>query len=79
VWRCVAIADAAATKDKEWFKRKDRGEKLAEVVIAHSEGLEDTHLIKVNLIKVIGELRAFVYPVAPESPVALDGAPSTDD
>ncbi|MBT2273224.1 hypothetical protein [Rhodococcus qingshengii] len=74
MWRCVAIADAAATKDKEWFKRKDRGEKLAEVVIAHSEGLEDTHLIK-----VIGELRAFVYPVAPESPVALDGAPSTDD
>lgn len=70
----TAIAAAATTKDKEWFKREDRGEELAEVVIAHSEGLENTHLMK-----VIGELRAFVYPAEPEQSVALDGAQNTDD
>lgn len=69
-----AIAAAATTKDKEWFKREDRGEELAEVVIAHLGGLKNTHLMK-----VIGELRAFVYPTAPEPPAALGGAQTTDD
>lgn len=69
-----AIADAATAKEKEWFKREDRGEELAEVVIAHSGGLESTHLMK-----VLGELRAFIYPAAPEPPAALDGAQTTDE
>lgn len=56
-----AIADAATAKDKEWFKREDRGEELAAIVIAHGGGLENTHLLQ-----VIGELRDFVYPAALE-------------
>ena len=58
----TAIADAATVKGKEWFKREDRGEELAEVVIAHWDGLDGT-----NLLKVISELRAFAYPIAPET------------
>ncbi|EME55766.1 hypothetical protein G352_22621 [Rhodococcus ruber BKS 20-38] len=56
----TAIAAAATAKKKEWFKSESGGEKLADIVIAHSAGLEET-----QLIKVIMELRAFVYP--PES------------
>lgn len=59
----TAIANAATTKDKEWFKREDRGEELAEVVIAHWSDLGDT-----NLLKVIGDLRAFTYPSAQHPP-----------
>jgi len=69
-----AIADAATTKEKEWFKREDRGEELAGVVIAHCHGLDDT-----NLMKVIGELRAFAYPTAPEPPESGDAEPAVDD
>jgi hypothetical protein len=58
----TAIADAATAKEKEWFKREDRGEELAGVVIAHWDGLDDT-----ILLKVISELRAFVYSIAPET------------
>ncbi|ONI75397.1 hypothetical protein BWI15_05945 [Kribbella sp. ALI-6-A] len=61
----TAIA-ATATK-KEWFKREDHGEELAEVVIAHWGGLENT-----PLLKVIGELRAFAYPATPEPSTHLD-------
>ncbi|MGJ9373769.1 hypothetical protein [Nesterenkonia sp. CF4.4] len=63
-----AIAIAAATKRNEWFKREDRGEELAEVVIAHWDGLGDTHLIN-----VIGELREFAYPSA-TGPIETDYA-----
>lgn len=65
----TAIAAAATTKgkDREWFKREDRGEELAGVVIAHWGGLDDT-----NLLKVIGELRAFAYPIAPETSPSKD-------
>ncbi len=62
-----AIAATATAKKKEWFKREDFGERLAEVVIANWDGLEDTHLMK-----VIGELRAFAYPPASEKS-AIDG------
>lgn len=51
-----AIADAAVVKDKEWFKRQDRGEELAGVVITHLTELADTHLIT-----VLNRLRAFAY------------------
>ena len=63
----TAIADAATTKEKEWFKREDRGEELAGVVIAHWDGLDDT-----NLLKVINELRAFAYPITPETSPSRD-------
>jgi putative ATP-dependent endonuclease of OLD family len=63
----TAIADAATAKGKEWFKREDRGEELAEVVIAHWDGLYDT-----NLLKVISELRAFAYPITPETSSSKD-------
>jgi putative ATP-dependent endonuclease of the OLD family len=63
----TAIADAATAREKEWFKREDRGEELARVVIAHWDSLDDT-----NLLKVIGELRAFAYPIAPETPPSKD-------
>ncbi|GAA3294870.1 ATP-dependent endonuclease [Arthrobacter citreus] len=63
-----AIALAAATKKNEWFKREDRGEELAEVVIAHWDGLGDTHLMS-----VIGELREFAYPSATK-PIESDYA-----
>lgn len=58
-----AIAAAATAKGKEWFKREDRGEELAEVVIDHWTGLDGTHLMQ-----VIGELRNFAYAGEPESP-----------
>lgn len=68
----TAIAAAATTKKGAWFKSEDRGEELARIVIAHSQGLEGTHLMK-----VIGELRTFAYSSAldpvgaghPEQPV----------
>lgn len=68
-----AIADAATAKKNEWFKREDRGEELAEVVIAHWGGLDDTHLMK-----VIGELRKFAYPPTPE-PTELEGMERPSD
>lgn len=55
----AAIAVAATAKKNEWFKREDRGEELAGVVIAHWEGLGDTHLMN-----VIGKLREFAYASA---------------
>jgi hypothetical protein len=70
----TAIADAATAKEKEWFKREDRGEELAGVVIAHSDGLDDT-----NLLKVIGELRAFAYPIAPETSPSRDAEQPAHD
>lgn len=69
----TAIAQAAKKKDREWFKREDRGEDLAEVVAAHWDDLEGTHLMA-----VIGALRTFAYPVPPEpstpEPRAVDSA-----
>lgn len=53
----TAIASAATAKSKEWFKREDRGEDLADVVVAHLAGLEET-----NLVNTINELRKFTYP-----------------
>lgn len=64
----TAIATAATTKDKEWFKREDRGEELAEVVIAHRDGLDDTHLMN-----VIDEIRAFAYPSGASTAVGRGG------
>ncbi|MEU3332333.1 ATP-dependent endonuclease [Glutamicibacter creatinolyticus] len=63
-----AIAEAATAKGSEWFKREDRGEELAGVVVAHWGGLEGTYLMK-----VIGELREFTYPSTPE-PMEADYA-----
>jgi hypothetical protein len=60
-----AIADAATAKGKEWFKREDRGEELAKVVVAHWDGLDQT-----LLMQVISDLRAFAYPVEPELPTS---------
>ena len=68
----TAIA-ATATK-KEWFKREDHGEELAELVIAHWGGLEDT-----PLLQVIGELRAFAYLARPEPPTPKDAERPGDD
>ncbi len=62
----TAIAETATAKN--WFKSEDHGEALAEVVIAHRGGLEDT-----TLLKVLGELREFSYPAGPE-PLASDDA-----
>ncbi|GAA3312920.1 ATP-dependent nuclease [Arthrobacter ramosus] len=70
----TAIAGAAKTKHNEWFKREDRGEELATVVIAHWAGLEETHLMK-----VIGQLRAFAYPTAPDPMESEPGEPAADD
>lgn len=58
-----AIADAATAKGKEWFKREDRGEELAEVVIEHWADLDST-----PLMKVIVDLRNFAYAGESESP-----------
>ena len=63
----TAIADAATSKKDEWFKREDRGEELAGVLIAHWNGLDHT-----NLLRVISELRAFAYPIAPETSPSKD-------
>lgn len=63
-----AIANAATAREKEWFKREDRGEELAAVVIAHWEGLDSTYLLQ-----VVRALREFAYPSALE-PVAVDNA-----
>lgn len=51
-----AIARAAVVKDKEWFKRQDRGEDLATVTIAHWHGFDDTHLVS-----VLNGLQKFIY------------------
>ena len=58
-----AIAAAATARDKEWFKREDRGEELAEVVIRHWADLGGTHLMK-----VIDDLRDFAYAAESEPP-----------
>lgn len=52
----TAIAAAATAKDKEWFKREDRGEHLGEIVIRHRGGLEDT-----PMMNVLASLRTFIY------------------
>jgi putative ATP-dependent endonuclease of the OLD family len=70
----TAIADAATAEKKEWFKREDRGEELAGVVIAHWDGLDDT-----KLLKVISELRAFAYPIAPEASPSNDAEQPAHD
>jgi putative ATP-dependent endonuclease of the OLD family len=72
----TAIAGAATAKgkDREWFKREDRSEELAGIVIAHWDSLDGT-----NLLKVISELRAFAYPVPPETSQSKDaGQPGHD-
>ncbi|GAA3687652.1 ATP-binding protein [Micrococcus sp. HSID17228] len=58
-----AIAAAATARDKEWFKREDRGEELAEVVIRHWADLDSTHLMK-----VIDDLQTFAYAAESEPP-----------
>ncbi len=68
-----AIADAAVIKKKEWFKRQDRGEELAGVVIAHLTELADTHLMT-----VFDGLRAFAYADDQVS-TSSDAAESTSD
>ena len=68
-----AIADAAVVKKKEWFKRQDRGEDLAAVVIAHSTELADTHLMT-----VLDGLRAFAYLEEPV-PTPTHSAESSSD
>lgn len=67
----MRTAIAAAAAKKEWFKREDRGEELAEVVIRHWGGLEAT-----PLLKVIGDLRAFAYPDASVPPEPTAPEPS---
>lgn len=69
----LAIADAAVVKKKEWFKRQDRGEELAGVVIAHWPELADTHLVS-----VLERLRDFAYPNAATSGAADYVVPSSD-
>lgn len=64
----TAIANAATLKEKEWFKREDRGEELAGVIVANWSGLESTHLMK-----VIGALHDFAYALALEPIEADDG------
>lgn len=51
-----AIAAAAVAKGDEWFKREDRGEDLALVVVAHWDGAEESHMME-----VISELENFIY------------------
>lgn len=70
----TAIADAAVVKDKEWFKREDRGEDLAGVVISHW-----TELIGTQLMTVFDELHSFAYAEAPPSTVASDREHSSDE
>lgn len=69
-----AVADAAVVKDKEWFKRQDRGEDLAGVVIARWAELTNT-----NLLKVLDGLRAFAYGEEPASTSTDSGEPSSDE
>ena len=69
-----AIADAAVVKKKEWFKRQDRGEELAGVVIAHWAELADTHVMS-----VFEGLRDFAYPDAATSGAADYVVPSSDE
>lgn len=70
----TAIASAAVASKKEWFKREDRGEELAEVVIPHWGGLDHTHLLR-----VIEELRKFAYPESGEPPASGDVEQPSDD
>ena len=65
-----AIAAAATAKKKEWFKREDRGEELADVVIRHWADLDSTHLMK-----VIDDLRNFAYAAESESPAEFSEGP----
>jgi hypothetical protein len=82
VWQSQADVDeptlrtaiAATTKETEWFKREDRGEELAGVVIDHCYGLGDS-----NLMNVIDELRAFAYPIAREPPAPEDEEQAAHD
>lgn len=67
-----AIADAAVVENKEWFKRQNRGEELAGVVIAHWTELVDTHLVS-----VFGRLRDFAYSDATSSDAADFVVPSS--
>ncbi|OYO02624.1 ATP-dependent nuclease [Enemella evansiae] len=69
-----AIADAAVKKNNEWFKREDRGEDLAGVVIEHWSELADTHLVK-----VLEGLRDFAYPDATVSVAADHVVPSSNE
>ena len=63
-----AIAGAAVVKDKEWFKRQDRGEDLGGVVIAHWTELAGTHFMA-----VLDGIRAFAYDEEPVLADAVDG------
>lgn len=65
-----AIAAAATARDKEWFKREDRGEELAEVVIRHWADLDSTHLMK-----VIDDLQDFAYAEESEPPAESPEGP----
>ncbi|WP_425308933.1 ATP-binding protein [Ammonicoccus fulvus] len=65
-----AIADAAVVKEKEWFKREDRGEEMAGIVLAHWADLTNTHLLS-----VLNELQAFAYPEPTGSASAGDAHP----
>lgn len=69
-----AIADAAVAKDKEWFKREDRGEDLAEVAITNWTALAGTHLIA-----VLDELQAFAYSETPISPAVECSGPTSNE
>lgn len=66
----TAIAAATTTKRKEWFKREDRGEQLAEIVIRHWGGLEAT-----PMMAIIASLRSFVY----DEVVLASAETETDD
>ena len=65
-----AIAAAATAKKKEWFKREDRGEELADVVIRHWADLGGTHLMK-----VIDDLQDFAYAEESEPPAESSERP----
>lgn len=69
----IRAAVAQAAREKEWFKREDRGAELAEVVSAHWDGVEGTHLMA-----VIGALREFAYPVTPEPATAENAEEPAD-
>lgn len=60
----IRKAIAGAAKKQQWFKNEDKGEELAGVLINYWGDLQGT-----PLLRVVHELRAFVYPVAPEPPL----------